>query len=158
MQLEGHDVRLMKTTKRPYTTRDAYAALDSAGESSDIHGRRVWKTKLPNKVKIFAWLYFKDRISTKVNLFAKHMVENDKCERCTGSVEDRLHVFFGCAQSKFIWTTIGMENLQRMSDEDVWSATPPACLNKALWPFVFFSYTLANLGQQKWSHLSQGNI
>jgi hypothetical protein len=40
MQLEeGHDVRLMKTTKRPYTTRDAYAALDLAGESSDIHGR-----------------------------------------------------------------------------------------------------------------------
>lgn len=57
---DSPDVRLLKLTGWPYKTRDAYAALDSTGDSIDTHGRRIWATRLPNKVKVFAWLYFKN--------------------------------------------------------------------------------------------------
>lgn len=57
---DGLDTRLLKLTGKPYTTRDAYIALDSTGDSSDMHGERIWGTRLPNKVKVFSWLYFKD--------------------------------------------------------------------------------------------------
>jgi hypothetical protein len=105
---DSPDVRLLKLTGWPYKTRDAYAALDSAGDSTDTHGRRIWVTRLPNKVKVFAWLYFKNRLSTRVNLHAKNIVDGDQCQCCSGHSEDRHHVFFSCRDSLSIWARIGM--------------------------------------------------
>ena len=86
---DGPDDRLLKLTNRPYSVRDTYTALDSSRDVRDVHGRLIWRSRLPNKVKIFAWLYFKDRLSTKVNLFSKHIVGDATCERCFGEEEDR---------------------------------------------------------------------
>jgi hypothetical protein len=137
---DGPDVRLLKLTGRPYTTRDAYAALDTSGDANDINGRRVWETKLPNKVKVFAWLYFKDRLSTKVNLHAKNVVDTDNCERCSRQPEDKEHVFFGCSDSASIWATIHMAGVPHLTDNDAWSATTPAGLERKLWPFIFLTF------------------
>jgi hypothetical protein len=136
---DGPDVRLLKLTDHPYTTRDAYAALDTSGDANDINGRRVWETKLPNKVKVFAWLYFKDRLSTKVNLHAKHVVDTDNCDRCSRQAEDKEHVFFGCSDSASIWATIHMAGVPHLTDNDAWSATTPAGLDWSLWPFIFLT-------------------
>lgn len=38
---EGTDSRTLKTTGKPYTTHDAYAALDCNRDSGDVHGRRI---------------------------------------------------------------------------------------------------------------------
>jgi hypothetical protein len=38
---DGADVRLLKTTGRPYTSKDAYAALDRTQETPDVHGRHI---------------------------------------------------------------------------------------------------------------------
>lgn len=132
---EGPDTRLLKLTGQPYTARDAYAALDSA----DIHGRRIWGTKLPNKVKVFAWLYFKNWLSTRVNLHAKHVVDGDRCERCSRSVEDKHHVFFGCSESSAAWARVGMAHVGQMSDDEAWAASVPPGLNNLFWPFVFLA-------------------
>jgi hypothetical protein len=70
-------VRVLKTTGKPFTSRDAYAALDRRHETPDTHGRRIWETCVPNKVKVFAWLYFKDRLSTRSNLHAEHVLDSD---------------------------------------------------------------------------------
>lgn len=78
---EGNDKRMLKLTGRPYTSRDAYRSLDNDHGATDPHGCRIWKTRLPNKVKIFAWLYFRDRLSTRSNLLAKHVVDDDVCQR-----------------------------------------------------------------------------
>jgi hypothetical protein len=136
---DNHDVRLLKLTGRPYTTRDAYAALDSAGDANDIHGRRVWGTRLPNKVKVFVWLYFKNRLSTRVNLYAKHVVDSELCERCSSQLGNRHHVFFGCQESASIWNTIGISEMMQLTDEEAWSANAPAGLHAELWPFVFLT-------------------
>jgi hypothetical protein len=136
---DGDDVRVLKLSGRPYTTRDAYMALDSTGDVSDPHGRRIWRTKVPNKVKVFSWLYFKDRLSTRVNLLSKHVVDGDLCERCLRHREDRAHVFYGCPRSADIWSSIGMANVRRLTDEEAWRAAPPDGLDAAIWPFIFLS-------------------
>jgi hypothetical protein len=82
------DQRRMKLTGRRFTSRDAYHAITDV-ESMDLHGQRVWKTRVPNKVKIFSWLYFKDRLSTRSNLHAKHILDHALCERCSQQPEDR---------------------------------------------------------------------
>ena len=126
----------MKNTGRPYTTRDAYAALDTAGDEDDRHGRRIWRTHVPNKVKIFAWLYFKDRLSTRTNLYSKHIVDSVICERCSCAEEDRHHVFFGCVESRNIWLDLGLGDICNEDDEGVWAPALRPGLDVRLWPFA----------------------
>jgi hypothetical protein len=130
---------VLKTTGKPYATRDAYTALDSRGDDTDMHGRRVWDTRLPNKVKIFAWLFFKNRLSTKDNLHAKHAVENTLCQRCGHPLEDRSHVFFECPESAALWRSLSLQHATQLSDEGIWAATPPRGLDRAVWPFILLT-------------------
>jgi hypothetical protein len=136
---EGDDVRVVKLTGRPYMTRHAYTTLDDSGDSTDIHGRRIWGTRLPNKVKVFAWLYFKDRLSTKTNLHAKHVVDSERCERCSQAAEDRHHVFFGCVRNRSVWSRIHMIHVEALSDNESWYANTPTNLDASLWPFVYLA-------------------
>jgi hypothetical protein len=55
---DASDVQLMKLTGKPHTTRSAYASLDCAQEHPDVHRQHIWSSRVPNKVKVFAWLYF----------------------------------------------------------------------------------------------------
>jgi hypothetical protein len=57
---EAPDQWLMKLTRRRYTLRDAYSTLDCSPDQTDVHSQRIWGSVIPNKVKIFSWLYFKD--------------------------------------------------------------------------------------------------
>jgi hypothetical protein len=140
IHLDGqHDTRLLKLTGKPFRTKDAYAALDSAGDSNDAHGCRIWETRLPNKIKIFAWLYFKDRLSTRVNLHAKNVIDGGVCERCSQHEEDREHVFFGCTESSRVWELLGLRNITMMGDDAVWNAGVPQGLDSSLWSFVFLA-------------------
>jgi hypothetical protein len=134
--VDGHDVRLLKHTDRPYTTRVADAALDDTGDEDDHHGRLIWRTRVPSKVKVFAWLYFKNRLSTRSNLFSKHIVDNLTCERCSNEDEDRHHVFFGCAESRRIWVSLGIECVCDEDDGGIWSPPLPSAFDIKLWPFV----------------------
>jgi hypothetical protein len=136
---DGADVRMLKTTGKPYTTRDAYAALDQRRETSDPHGRRIWGTRVPNKVKVFAWLYFKDRLSARANLHAKHVLDSAQCERCASSIEDKHHTFFGCAASASVWHKIGFSSVSSLTDEEIWNFAPPSGLDAKLWPFVLLT-------------------
>jgi hypothetical protein len=116
----------MKLTGKPYSPRAAYAALDNAGDVDDRHGCRIWSTRLPNKVKIFAWLYFKDHLSSRVNLHAKHVVDNEQCLRCNGAVETRCHIFFECRNSSALWRVTKLGHVGLLSDDEIWSSASPA--------------------------------
>jgi hypothetical protein len=136
---DGADTRLLRSTGRRFTSRDVYAALDTAGDSLDPHGRRIWATRVANKVKIFAWLFFKDRLSTKANLFAKHIMGDEQCFRCKQIPEDKQHLFFLCADSVQLWSTIQLDHLLMTDDNDLWDACLPPGLSKAVWPFVLLT-------------------
>jgi len=126
----------MKLNGKRYTAKAAYVALDTRGDAQDAHGHRVWSTRVPNKVKIFSWLYYKDRLSTRANLFAKHILADEECEQCSGGVEDRHHVFFTCPVSAEVWGMLHFADVASLPDAETWEFTPPAGLDSTLWPFV----------------------
>lgn len=120
----GQDVRRLTSTRKPFNTKDAYSMLAPSPSTQDLHGRWIWGTKVPNKVKIFAWLYFKDRLSTKANLLGKHVMDDAVCGRCGHQSEDRQHAFFECQLSNEVWRIL------RLSHIDVW-ALPLNCGQEA---------------------------
>jgi len=127
----------MKLNGKRYTARAAYVALDTRGDAQDAHGHRIWSTRMPNKVKIFSWLYYKDRLSTRANLFAKHILADEECVRCSRSVEDRHHVFFTCPVSAEVWGMLHLVDVASLPDAETWEFTPPAGLYIKLWPSFY---------------------
>ena len=76
---------------------------------------------------------------TRVNLHAKHAVDDYQCQRCANSVEDRNHVFFGCSSSSELWRVMGLSHISLLSDDEVWNANAPPGLDASIWPFVFLT-------------------
>ena len=78
------------TTDGEYSVRSAYhflvAAEDSLAPSSSslVHEhsvwKKIWKMKVPNKIRHFIWSVAKDSLPTKVNLKAWHVPVDDVCE------------------------------------------------------------------------------
>jgi hypothetical protein len=136
---EGQDIRGLTSTWKPFRSRDAYNMLAPSPSVQDFHGRWIWGSKVPNKVKIFAWLYFKDRLSTKANLFDKNVMQDAICGRCGCPSEDRCHVFFDCKLSDDVWNALGLGFLSTTADNDVW-ALPSVChQDAATWPSVLLT-------------------
>jgi hypothetical protein len=136
---EGQDVRRLTSTGKPFKSRDAYDMLAPSPSLQDFHGRWIWGSKVPNKVKIFAWLYFKNRLSTKANLFDKNVMEDAICGRCAHPSEDRCHVFFDCKLSKDVWLMLGIRSLSTAADNDVWALPSDCHQDPATWPSVLLT-------------------
>jgi hypothetical protein len=66
---------------------------------------KVWKIKLPLKIKVFLWFLQKGVTLTKSNLKRKNWKGSDKCCYCN-CVETVDHLFFNCEFAKFIWRII----------------------------------------------------
>jgi len=129
----------MQLTGKRFNTKDAYAALEPTVECEDLHGKYIWRTAVPNKVKIFAWLYFKDRLSSRFNLHRKHVLRDDICERCSSMTEDRYHIFFGCLSISSIWQRLCFSAAPSLTDEEIWRLEPPNGLGKELWPSILLT-------------------
>jgi len=58
----------------------------------------LWKSFCQPKQKVFCWLLFKDRLSTRNLLRRKHMqLESYECEVCSLRVEETVeHLFWKC--------------------------------------------------------------
>jgi len=136
LRTSGH----MISTGKRYTTKDAYNALDPSFEHHDIQGHRIWTSRVPHKVKVFSWLYFRDGLRTRANLFAKHVLD----ERCPGGVEDRKHVFFDYRVSTAVWSKLDLSGaISTLSDVDIWNANVPPAMDAKLWPFILQTILLA---------------
>lgn len=96
-------------SREDFSTRGAYRALH-ATDQADPGAARVWKTKLPSKVKFFAWLLINDRLNTRANLFHKNIrtLEESFCESCAGVLETDTHIFAVCANSSEVWMRLGI--------------------------------------------------
>ena len=67
--------------------------------------RKIWKGRVPPKIKIFMWLMANDAILTKDNLIKRKWVGNPKCYFCDLD-ESINHLFFTCPVAKVIWGVI----------------------------------------------------
>lgn len=70
-----------------------------------------WKTNCVNKIKVFMWLLFCDRLNTRDMLDRRNCAHEDAdltCALCSlGVRETREHLFFSCPFSDTCWRKIG---------------------------------------------------
>lgn len=82
-----------------------YSSLCS-GEVNNPN-KKVWKAKIPLKIKIFMWLVGQDAILTKDNMIKHKWQEDKRCYFCNED-ENISHIFFECSTAKYVWSLISM--------------------------------------------------
>ena len=94
-------VRWALEKKGVFSTRSMYHFLSDRGV---LNGRmqRLWKSKLPMKIKVFLWLAFQDRLLTGIVLKRRHWKGDGRCVVCK-VIETSDHIFFHCPLAKFVW-------------------------------------------------------
>jgi hypothetical protein len=65
----------------------------------------LWKSKLPQKIKIFIWLVVRNKILTKDNLKKRNWNGSQACCFC-GYDESTDHLFFHCPIARYVWRVI----------------------------------------------------
>lgn len=111
-----------------FSTRAAYAlTMGSHDDDHDGHAVAIWSSRVPNRVKIFAWLLFRDRLNSKSNLQRKHIVTDSLCPRCGYDGETSSHIFLNCPLSQRIWQRIGISPSTTI--DGLWNS--PRFINKA---------------------------
>jgi hypothetical protein len=67
--------------------------------------KRIWKAKLPEKIKVFMWFMEQNVILTKDNLLKKKWQGSPNCYMC-GEPESVDHLFFSCPVAKVTWVSL----------------------------------------------------
>jgi hypothetical protein len=86
-----------------FSTKSMYEHLFS-GETDNLN-KKLWKSKIPLKTKIFLWLIQENAILTKDNLMKRNWVGDKRCYFCSEE-ENIEHLFFDSSISRFIWSLI----------------------------------------------------
>nr|KYP32892.1 Putative ribonuclease H protein At1g65750 family [Cajanus cajan] len=98
------------STSGVYSTRSAYALLK--GTTNDtIQWRKVWKSKLPEKIKFLLWLLLHQALPT--NVFRNHcnLQDSPYFSRCSGNIETILHCIRVCPYSRELWTRLDLAQI-----------------------------------------------
>jgi hypothetical protein len=104
----------MCVSKQRFSSRAAYM-LGLPPQSDDTEEIcKIWKLQVPSKVKIFLWLFIKDKLHTSDRLCRKQIRQDLLCPLCGAAVEDRLHASVQCPRVSSVWafsgiTIVGME-------------------------------------------------
>jgi hypothetical protein len=72
---------------------------------NDEQNKKLWKFKLPLKIKVFLWNLCRGAILTKDNLAKRRWKGNLTCSFCNRN-ESIHHLFFDCYMANNIWRLI----------------------------------------------------
>lgn len=89
--------------KGTFTVKSIYNALSCS--SYDVCYRKIWRGKIPEKIKIFLWLLSKGAILTRDNLLRRKWKGEPCCVFCDKD-ETIDHLFFQCPVAKAIWLVV----------------------------------------------------
>ena len=64
---------------------------------------RIWKCRLPVKIKMFLWQISNNRLPTGAELKKRNWRGSAVCNICETS-ETADHIFFSCVMAKFVWS------------------------------------------------------
>lgn len=68
--------------------------------------KKICKVKIPLKTRVFLWLFLKNKILTKDNLYKRGWRKGDKlCQFCCRE-ESIQHFFFDCPTARIIWNIV----------------------------------------------------
>ena len=104
------------TSDGDYSVRSAYRMLVSAESilqpSSLVSGntrlvwKKIWKMRVPNKIRHFIRRAAKDSLPTKQNLKARHIPIDEDCDGCGEHMESIVHCLWLCDQVRSEWMSL----------------------------------------------------
>lgn len=102
--LAGRDkVKWRLTTDGSLTTSSTCKWLKNENESQQREvWRKIWKFKVPERVKIFMWQVTHQRLPTKM-ITSKWRDGSTTCESCHRVPEDQLHALRDCEWTRRLW-------------------------------------------------------
>lgn len=87
-----------------FTSRSAYLIFLSLPLTRTTpNWNWLWKSHTLPQVKTFLWLAFHDLLSTKNQLFKRHILSKDSCPLCLSSAESTIHILRDCPYTSTIW-------------------------------------------------------
>jgi hypothetical protein len=93
------------TVNRDFLVKSVYEHLTKDDSGSSY--KRIWKAKIPAKIKTFMWLIEQGAILTKDNMLRRNWHEDPSCYFCK-LPESMDHLFFECPVAKVIWGTVAI--------------------------------------------------
>jgi hypothetical protein len=88
-----------------FTVKSMYNRFHS--EEAHKSNRKLWKAKIPLKIKIFMWLVDQNAILTKDNLTKRNWHGDKRCYFCHTD-ENVSHIFFECPTTKYMWNLVSI--------------------------------------------------
>jgi hypothetical protein len=73
--------------------------------------KKLWKSKLLHKQKVFVWLFLVDRLNTRDMMDRRqwHLDSGFNCVMCSSSKrETRDHLFFNCSFARKCWSKLSI--------------------------------------------------
>ncbi|GAU21182.1 hypothetical protein TSUD_10990 [Trifolium subterraneum] len=89
-----------------YSVMVAYALLTSMDrQGADANSDLIWHKQVPVKVSLLVWRLFRNRLPTKDNLAARHVISLDSqlCVNGCGGLETAQHLFLSCPAFVPLW-------------------------------------------------------
>jgi hypothetical protein len=82
----------------------------SGVEEKQEQWKKLWKTKVPSKLRIFAWRLARSSLPTGQERMRRHMATSDVCPICNAASDSWRHSLLDCNMARAVWS---------LSDEDV---------------------------------------
>jgi hypothetical protein len=102
---EGVDKAKLGGLKGKFTVKAVYDMV-TRDDMADSYSR-IWKAKLPYKIKIFLWLVETKAILTKDNIIRRKWQGDPSCYFCD-TEENRDHLLFQCPIARCVWGIIAI--------------------------------------------------
>ena len=99
-----------------FSVSSAYNMLswdDSPRPNMEKFFNRIWRVKVPERVRAFFWLVVNQGIMTDAERYRRHIGESEICQICKGGVETTLHILRDCPAMSGIWTRIVPQRKRR---------------------------------------------
>ena len=65
--------------------------------------KKIWKVRVPHKIRHFLWRAAKDSLPTKQNLVARHIPIGNVCDGYGDHSESVMHALWLCDQVRSVW-------------------------------------------------------
>ena len=80
-------------------------AEGSSRSPSNKVWERIWKLRIHNKIKVFAWRAGLNILPTLDNLCKRKIVADNTCELCKFDRESRIHALWECGVARDVWAS-----------------------------------------------------
>ena len=65
--------------------------------------KKLWKVRVPNKMKVFAWRACHEILPTRVNLVKRNIIRDNICHCCQRAPEMVIHAIWECPAAQDVW-------------------------------------------------------